>query len=375
MQELIYFDNNSTTKVDPRVLEVMLPYFSEHYGNASSKSHAYGWMAEAAVEKAREQVANLIGAEPSEIIFTSGATEAVNMAMCGIYRAYKSKGRHIITVSTEHKAVMDTCAYLNEYEDADITYLNVNAEGVIDLEELEKAIRKDTILISIMAANNETGVIQPLERVGELAAEHKIIFFSDATQYIGKMKTDVMELGVHGLGLSAHKFYGPKGIGALYLKRKDPRVNMLPILFGGGQEKGRRPGTLNVPLIAGLGKACELAGQEYWDNNTYISKLRSRLEHNLLDINNIRINGSTRTRLYNTSNITFPASCAAVSGLLKRFAFSSGSACTSASTEPSHVLKSMGLSEEEIKRSYRFSFSRFNTEEEVDALLESIKNL
>ncbi len=372
MEKVIYFDNNATTKVDERVIKEMLPYFTEHYGNASSKQHAYGWAAEAAIDKARQQVANLIGAEPSEIIFTSGATEACNTAIKGIYKAYKTKGDHIITVKTEHKAVLDTCEYLSENENADITYINVDREGLIDLDELKASIKPTTILIAIMAANNETGVIQPLEKISEIVKQHKIIFFSDATQYAGKMQCDVNEFGIDCMALSAHKFQGPKGIGALYIRRKDPRVSILPLIHGGAQENNRRAGTLNVPLIAGLGKAAEIAQAELWDTNTFTSKLRGYLEHQLLDMPGLRINGTTRDRLYNTSNITFPPDFKLIPELLKEFAFSSGSACTSG--EPSHVLAAMGLDNNEIKASYRFSFSKYNSLEEVELLVRKIFN-
>jgi cysteine desulfurase len=370
MSGLIYFDNNATTMVDPKVLETMLPYFSEHYGNASSKLHEAGWIADAAMEKARKQVAELIGAEPSEIVFTSGATEAVNTAIKGIFKAYKAKGNHIIAVATEHKAVLDTCEYLKD-EGAEITYLNVDREGLIDLDELKAAIKSNTILISVIAANNETGVIQPLEEISVIAKEKKIIFFSDATQYVGKSQLNVNDLGIDCLSLSAHKFFGPKGIGALYLRRKDPRVNIIPLMHGGAQENHKRAGTLNVPLIVGLGKACEIAKQEMWDNNTEVSKLRAYFEHQLLDIEGLRINGSTRFRLYNTSNITFPSTLN-VRPLLTKYAFSSGSACTTGTNEPSHVLKAMGISEADIKNSFRFSFSKNNTLEEVKMIVKDL---
>ena len=370
MSQLIYFDNNATTKVDERVLETMMPYFSQHYGNASSKLHEAGWIAEAAVEKARQQVADLIGAEPNEIIFTSGATEAINTAIKGIFKAYRTKGNHIITVCTEHKAVLDTCEFLKG-EGAEITYLNVDKEGLIDLDELKSAIKPTTILISVMTANNETGVIQSLEEISAVSKSSNIIFFSDATQFIGKSQLNVNDTGIDCLSLSAHKFYGPKGIGALYLRRKNPRVNIVSLLHGGAQENNHRAGTLNVPLIVGLGKACEMAQKEMWDNNTEVSKLRAYFEHQLLEIDGLRINGSTRSRLYNTSNITFPASLN-MKILLKRYAFSSGSACASGTTEPSHVLKAMGISDCEIKNSYRFSFSKSNNLDEVKMLLKDI---
>jgi len=370
MMSVIYFDNNATTKVDERVLEAMLPYFSEHYGNASSKLHEAGWVAEAAVEKARQQVADLIGAESSEIIFTSGATEAINTALKGIFNAYRTKGNHIITVSTEHKAVLDTCDYLKQ-EGAEITYLHVDKEGLIDLDELKSAIKSNTILISVMAANNESGVIQPLEEISAIAKEKKIMFFSDATQFAGKVQMNVNDLGIDAMSLSAHKFYGPKGIGALYLRRKNPRVNMVSLFHGGSQENNHRAGTLNVPLIVGLGKACELAGNEMWDNNTGVSKLRAYFEHQLLDLDGLRINGSTKFRLYNTSNITFPQSLN-IKQLLPKYAFSSGSACATGTNEPSHVLKAMGVSESDIKNTFRFSFGKYNSETEVKAILAEL---
>ncbi len=371
MSQVIYFDNNATTKIDNRVLEVMWPFFNENYGNASSKLHASGWIAEAAVEKARTQVAALLGAEPSEIIFTSGATEAVNTAITGIFKAYKSKGNHIITVKTEHKAVLDTCKFLEENEGAEVTYLDVNPEGLIDVENLMESIRPNTVLISVMAANNETGVFQPIEEIGQIARKHKVLFFSDATQYVGKMRVDLSELPIDALCFSGHKLHGPKGIGVLYLRRKSPRVVCLPLLHGGAQEGGRRAGTLNVPLIAGLGMASKIALNEMWDNNTHVSKLRAHFEHQLLEMEGITINGSTRYRLYNTSNITFPTKVN-IKEFLREFAFSSGSACTSGTGELSHVLKAMGISEQEIKSSYRFSFSRYNTKEEVDLLLKAV---
>ena len=349
----------------------MLPYFSENYGNAASRLHEFGWVAEAAVEKARRQVADLIGAEPSEIIFTSGATEAANTAIKGIFKAYQNKGKHIITVSTEHKAILDTCRYLEEQEGAEITYLGVDKEGLIDPDELHAAIKPATILISVMAANNETGVIQPLEQVSAIARERKIVFFSDVTQYAGKMQMDVNEQGIDCLCLSAHKFYGPKGAGALYLRRKDPRVNVVPLLHGGSQENKRRAGTLNVPLIVGFGKACELSQEEMWDNNTEVSRLRAYFEHQILEIDGLRINGSTRHRLYNTSNLTFPSSVN-IRSLLSKFAFSSGSACTSGAAEPSHVLKAMQITEEDIKNTFRFSFGKYNSLEEVKSLIKII---
>ncbi|MCE3259674.1 MAG: cysteine desulfurase [Bacteroidetes bacterium] len=373
INNLIYFDNNATTRVHDEVVKTMLPYFTENYGNAASRMHAHGWIAQAAVETAANQVAAMIQCEPSEIVFTSGATESVNLAIKGIFEAYRSKGNHIITCKTEHKAVLDVCDYLSGHG-AEITYLDVDREGLIDTEELKAAITPRTILVSIMAANNETGVIQPLEKIGEICREHKVIFFSDATQFVGKQRCDVNELGVHCMAFSAHKFYGPKGIGALYIRRKDPRVNIIEQMHGGGHQNHKRSGTLNVPLIAGLGKAAELFKENHWDNSTHVSKLKNYFEHQLLDIEGLRINGSTRSRLYTTSNLTFPQGMK-VASLASRFAFSSGSACSSGNPEPSHVLKAMHLTDEEIKNSFRFSFGIYNTLEEVKLCVEEIGKL
>lgn len=369
---LIYFDNNATTRVDEEVFEAMAPYFLNDYGNASSKLHAFGWRAEAAVEKAKEQIAGLIGAEPGELVFTSGATESVNLALKGIYESYRSKGNHIITVSTEHKAVLDVCEHLKK-QGAEVTYLSVNREGVIDMEELLAAITDKTILVSVMAANNETGVLQDIETIGGICGERNIIFFTDATQYVGKLRCDVKEQNIHCMAFSAHKFYGPKGIGALYVRRKGPRVNVAAQMHGGGHQNNLRSGTLNVPGIVGFGKACEIAVSEFWDNNTHISKIKNYFEHQLLDMEGLTINGSTRNRLYTTSNIQFPGQLN-LRPLLDKFAFSSGSACSSASAEISHVLRQMGLADEEIKNSYRFSFSKYNSLDEVKELVERIKN-
>lgn len=368
----IYFDNNATTRVDDEVLEAMLPFFTENYGNASSKLHAFGWQAEAAVEKAKVQVASLINCEPGELIFTSGATESINLGIKGIFEAYKTKGDHIITVKTEHKAVLDVCAHL-EKQGASVTYLNVDREGVIDLEELQNAITEKTILICVMAANNETGVLQDIEKIGQICNERKIIFFTDATQYIGKMRCDVIDQNIHCMAFSAHKFHGPKGVGALYIRRKDPRVTLLAQMQGGSHQNNLRSGTLNVVGIVGMAKACELAQRDYWKMNEHISKIKNHFEHQLLDIEGLSINGTTRSRLYNTSNVKFPQQLN-LKELLNQFAFSSGSACTSFEATPSHVLKAMGLSDEEVKSSYRFSFSKYNTLEEVNAFLNKVKN-
>ena len=373
INNLIYFDNNATTKVDKEVTETIVPFFDQNYGNAASKLHAFGWVAQAAVESATKQIAHLINCEESELIFTSGATESVNLALKGIFEAYKSKGNHIITCKTEHKAVLDTCLYLEDHG-AKITYLNVDKEGLIDLEELKAAIEPATILVSIMSANNETGVIQPIEKIAEICNDKNVLFFCDATQFVGKERCDVAELGIHCMAFSAHKMYGPKGIGALYVRRKNPRVNLIEQINGGGHQNGKRSGTLNVPLIAGFGKAAELFEQNFWEMGSHVSKLKNYFEHQLLDIEGLRINGSTKHRLYNTSNLTFPET-KKISSLANKFAFSSGSACASANPEPSHVLSAMGLGAEEIKNSFRFSFGKNNTLDEVKLFVEEIKKL
>ena len=374
---MIYLDYNATTPVDERVLAEMLPFFTEHFGNASSNAHALGWYAQGAVEKARQQVANFIGAESSEIIFTSGATEAINMALKGVFEAYQSKGNHIITCKTEHKAVLDTCAYLEE-KGAKITYLNVDREGRIDLDELKESLTNKTILVAIMSANNETGVLQDLEKIAEITHQNDSIFFSDTTQMAGKLPIDVNEMGLDMCCISAHKLYGPKGVGALYVRRKNPRVSLIPLLHGGGHENNKRSGTLNVSGIVGLGKACEIAQNEFWDNNMHISKVRGYLEHQLLEIPNLTINGSTKYRLYNTSNLYFPKlkdGSSVFSHIKNQYAVSLGSACTSANSESSHVLMAMGLNKEESNNCVRFSFGKKNQKEEVEKLAEMILSL
>ena len=374
---MIYLDYNSTTPVDERVLAEMLPFFTEHFGNASSNTHTLGWYAQGAIEKARQQVANFIGAESSEIIFTSGATEAINMALKGVFEAYQSKGNHIITCKTEHKAVLDTCAYLEE-KGAIVTYLNVDREGRIDLDELKESFTDKTILVAIMAANNETGVLQDLEKIAEITHQHESIFFSDTTQLAGKLPIDVNEMGLDLCCISAHKLYGPKGVGALYVRRKDPRVSLIPLFHGGGHENHKRSGTLNVAGIVGLGKACEIAKSDFWDDNMNISKMRGHLEHQLLEISELRINGSTRYRLYNTSNLYFPKlkdGSSVFSHIKNQYAVSLGSACTSANAEPSHVLMAMGLEKEESENCIRFSFGKKSQKEEVEKLAKLILSL
>lgn len=374
---MVYLDYNATTPVDERVLAEMLPFFTEHFGNASSNTHPLGWYAQGAIEKARQQVADFIGAENSEIVFTSGATEAINMALKGVFEAYQTKGNHIITCKTEHKAVLDTCAYLEE-KGAIVTYLNVDREGRIDLDELKATFTDKTILVTIMAANNETGVLQDLEKISEITHQHEAIFFSDTTQMAGKLPIDVNEMGLDLCCISAHKLYGPKGVGALYIRRKNPRVNIIPLFHGGGHENGKRSGTLNVTGIVGLGKACEIAKNDFWDDNINISKVRGYLEHQLLEIPDLRINGSTRYRLYNTSNLYFPKlkdGSSVFSHLKKHYAVSLGSACTSTNAEPSHVLMSMGLGKEESESCIRFSFGKKSQKEDVEKLAELILSL
>lgn len=375
---MVYLDYNSTTPVSEEVLQAMLPYFTQDFGNSSSTTHPYGWKAQAAVDNAREQVAQFINAEASEITFTSGATEAINIAIKGIYKAYQSKGNHIITCKTEHKAVLDVCAYLEEYEGAKITYLNVDFEGRIDLDELQEAFTAQTILVSIMAANNETGVIQDIEKIAAITHQHDAILFSDTTQMAGKLALDVNELGIDACCISGHKLYAPKGVGALYLRRKNPRVSVIPLLHGGGHENGKRSGSLNVPGIVALGKACELATVSYWDDSTEVSKLRAYLEHQLLEIPELRINGSTRYRLYNTSNLYFPTlkdGSSLFSVIKNQYAVSLGSACNSANSEPSHVLRAMGISEQDAKNCIRFSFGKKSQKEEVIELCKLILSL
>ncbi len=376
LQLPIYLDNNATTPMDPRVLEAMLPFFTKHFGNAASSTHKFGWEAEAAVEYAREQVAELIGAEPKEIVFTSGATESDNLALNGIFETYAAKGNHIITVATEHKAVLDTCKHI-EKKGGEITYLNVKTDGLIDLHQLEKAIQPNTILISVMYANNEIGVIQPIKQISAIAKKHGIPFFSDATQAAGKIPVDVLEDGIDILSFSAHKIYGPKGVGALYVRRKNPRVKITAKIDGGGHERGMRSGTLNVPGIVGFGKACELCNIEMSKDAEKMRTLRDRLENELLNLKEVAINGNREQRIPNTSNMSFKNidSNNLIVSLSKNIALSSGSACTSATHSPSFVLKALGLSDDMALSSLRFGLGRFTTEEEIDYTIDQIKNL
>ena len=369
----VYLDYNATSPCDERVLQAMLPYFTKDFGNAASRTHAFGWKAGEAVEYAREQVASLIGAEKAEIIFTSGATESDNLALKGVFEAYASRGNHIITTSIEHKAVLDACTHL-ERIGAEITYLPVNKEGIVDLNELEETIKPTTILISVMYANNEIGVLQPVKQIAGLAKKHNIIFFSDATQAVGKIEVDVQKDGIDLLALSAHKLYGPKGAGALYVRRKNPRVKLVAQIDGGGHERAMRSGTLNVPGIVGLGQACEICKRQLVDEGERLNKLRNKLENGLLQINGSSVNGSIEWRLPNTTNMAFKnvEGNALMIGLQKDIAVSSGSACTSASLEPSYVLKALQLEDELAKSSLRFSLGRFTTEEEIDFVMQRV---
>jgi cysteine desulfurase len=370
----IYLDNNATTAVDPRVLDAMLPYFLERFGNAASKNHAFGWEAEAAVDSAREQVARLIGASsPREVVFTSGATESDNLAIKGVAEAYREKGNHIVTCVTEHKAVLDCCKVL-EKRGFEISYLPVNAAGFVDLQRLRDALTDRTILISIMAANNEIGILQPTKEIGRLAKERGILFHSDATQAVGKIPLNVEDMGIDLLSLTAHKIYGPKGIGALYVRATKPRVKITAQIDGGGHERGMRSGTLNVPGIVGLGKAAELAQQEMGAEAERLIALRERLKAGLFaQIEDVRINGDAVQRLPGNLNLSF----AYVEGEslmmgLKEIAVSTGSACTSASLEPSYVLKAIGLEDSLAHASIRFGLGRFNTVDEIDYAVQRV---
>lgn len=373
MQGLIYLDHNSTTPVDSRVLEAMLPFFSHEFGNAASRTHRFGWYAAQAVESARERVAEWLGCEPQEVFFTSGATESINTAIKGVAQAYASKGKHIITVQTEHKAVLDTCTALQE-QGYEISQLHVDREGKIDLHELKSLLRNDTILVAVMLANNETGTLQDLAAIAELVHANQSILFSDTTQAFGKMRVDVNELGIDCCCISAHKAGGPKGAGALYIRRKSPRVTVLPLLHGGGHERGIRSGTLNVPGIAALGKAAELAINETWDRATHLSAWRTRLEQYITEDDRGFINGSVKDRLPNTSNIMLRGIKAdKLIMQLPDIALSTGSACTSALPEPSHVLRAMGLSTGEALASIRISLGHTTTEAETIRAREAIR--
>jgi cysteine desulfurase len=376
----VYMDNHATTQVDPRVLDAMLPYFTEKYGNAASRNHEFGWQAEEAVENARGQIARLIHASPKEIVFSSGATESDNLALKGVAEFHRAKGNHIITQATEHKAVLDACKRLQESGCA-VTYLPVDRGGRISLDDLRRAITPKTILISIMYANNEIGVVQPIPEIGKIAKKAGVLFHTDAVQAIGKIPVDVERDGIDLLSISAHKLYGPKGVGALYVRRKNPRVQLAPMIDGGGHERGLRSGTLNVPGIVGLGKACEICAKEMAEESARLAALRDKLNDAILSrLEDTTINGSMEHRLPNNLNLSFAGveGDALLMGI-NDVAISSGSACTSATLEPSHVLSALGVPEELAHSSIRFGLGRFNTAEDVDyvagRVVETVKRL
>ncbi len=380
MTKPIYMDNHATTPIDPRVLEAMMPYFTGKFGNAASRNHSYGWEAEQAVEKARQQIAGLIGASPKEIVFTSGATESDNLAIKGVAEMYAENGNHIITVPTEHKAVLDTCKRLQKHG-CEITFLSPGRDGIIDLDELRGSITDKTILITVMQANNEIGVLQPIREIGKIARERGVLFHTDATQSVGKVPVNVNDDNIDLMSISAHKMYGPKGVGALYVRRKNPRVQLTCQMDGGGHERGMRSGTLNVPGIAGLGEACAICKQEMEKEAIRLSNLRDKLKAKLeAELDEVFVNGSMEHRLPNNLNMSF----AYVEGEsllmgINDVAVSSGSACTSATLEPSYVLKALGVGDDLAHTSIRFGLGRFNTEEEVDyvaaRVVEVVKRL
>jgi len=369
----IYMDNHATTPMDPRVLEEMLPYFMEKFGNAASRNHSFGWAAEEGVEAARERIAKLVGATTKEIIFTSGATESDNLAIKGVAEMYREKGNHIITAVTEHKAVLDTCKRLEKYGYR-VTYMPVQKDGLVDLDDLKRAMDDKTILVTIMYANNEIGVIQPVVEIGKLCHERGVIFHTDATQAIGKVPVDVVKQNIDLASISGHKMYGPKGVGALYVRRKNPRVQVSAIIDGGGHERGMRSGTLNVPSIVGLGKACAIAQDEMPKESCRLAGLRNRLRDRIMGkLDEVYINGSMDHRLPGNLNISF----AYVEGEsllmgINDIAVSSGSACTSATLEPSYVLKALGTGDDLAHSSIRFGIGRFNTEAEVDYVADRV---
>jgi cysteine desulfurase len=369
----VYLDNNATTPMDPRVLEAMTPYFLEDFGNAASRNHPFGWKAEEAVDYAREQVAKLIGADPKEIIFTSGATEADNLGIKGVFEMYAQKGNHIITATTEHKAVLDTCKHIEKLG-GEVTFLTVQPDGLINLAELEAAIKPTTILISLMWANNEIGTVLPVREISAIAKKHGVLFFTDGTQAVGKIPVDVNKDGIDLMAFTAHKMYGPKGVGALYVRRKNPRVKVTAQMDGGGHERGMRSGTLNVPGIVGFGKAAELCMNEMEADTARISKLRDKLDTELLKIEESYVNGSVQSRLPHVTNISFKhvEGEGLLMGFNKNIALSSGSACTSASLEPSYVLKALGLGDDLAHSSLRFGLGRFTNEEQIDYTIKSI---
>jgi cysteine desulfurase len=376
----IYMDNHATTPLDPRVLDAMMPYLTDKFGNAASRNHQFGWDAEAAVEDARKQVALLIGADPREIVFTSGATESDNLALKGVAGMYREKGDHIITCVTEHKAILDSCKHL-EKEGCRVTFLPVNDKGFVSIDDVRNAITEKTILISIMTANNEVGVVQDIKEIGKLARERGVLFHTDAVQAVGKIPFNVNEMNVDMASLSAHKMYGPKGVGALYVRRRNPRVLLTPIIDGGGHERGMRSGTLNVPGISGFGKAAQIAREELDKEIAEMFRMRERLRTTLeRELDEVYINGDLEKRLPGNLNMSF----AYVEGEsllmgIHDIAVSSGSACTSASLEPSYVLKALGVGEDLAHTSIRFGIGRFNTDEEVDyvanRVIETVRRL
>ncbi len=368
MKKIIYFDNNATTPTDSRVVEAMLPYFTSNFVNSSS-NHSLGYSSKKIIDASRMIISSNIEAQQNEIIFTSGATESINLAIKGIAEAYSYKGRHIITTQTEHSAVLNVCEYL-EKKGFEIDYLQVDNDGLIDINEFEDKIRKDTILVSVIYVNNETGVIQPIKDIGEICRNKKLFFFTDATQAVGKIQIDVNDLNIDLMCFSGHKFYGPKGIGGLFRKNN---VHLLPLIHGGGQEQGLRGGTLNVPGIVGLAKAFELSMNEIQTNEIKIKTLRDKFESKLLTTNKIKLNGHITKRLYNVSNIRLiDIDPELLQKELCDVAYSKGSACNSSSIKPSHVLKAMGLSDDEALASFRFSFSKYNTLEEINTVTKSL---
>jgi cysteine desulfurase len=383
----VYMDNNSTTPVDPRVLEAMLPYFSDTFGNAASRSHGFGWDAEKAVETGREQVARLIGAKAKDLIFTSGATESDNLAVRGVVEFYRDKGNHVITQVTEHKAILDTCRALERKGLATVTYLPVDRYGRVDPEDVRKAITDKTVLVTIMFANNEIGTVQPLAEIGKITREHGVLFHTDAVQGVGKLPLDVEAMNIDLLSLTAHKIYGPKGIGALYVRSKGPRVRLTPIIDGGGHERGMRSGTLNVPGIVGLGAACELSRDGMADEAQRTLWLREKLREGFFSqLDEIYLNGHPTHRLPGNLNVSFAfvegesllmglngsVHPIAASASMPPIAVSSGSACTSATLEPSYVLKALGVGDDLAHTSIRFGIGRFNTDEDVEYVIERV---
>jgi len=371
----VYLDHNATTACDPQVMEAMMPYFAENFGNAASRNHAYGWQAEEAVKYGREQIAKLIGAESQEIIFTSGATEADNLALKGVFETYSGKGNHIITCNIEHRAVLDPCRHLEKLG-AEITYLKVRSDGLIDLDDLEQSFKPTTILVAIMYANNEIGTIMPVNEISAIAKKKGVLFFTDATQAVGKIPVNVNENGIDLMAFNAHKIYGPKGIGALYVRRKNPRVKLAAQMDGGGHERGMRSGTLNVPGIVGFGQACEICMNEMRGDAERIGRLRDKLEAALLNLEGTCVNGNKQYRLPHVTNVAFKY--AESEGLMATFskdvAVSSGSACMSASLEPSYVLRALGSGDDVARSSLRFSLGRYTTNDQIDYSIEKIKN-